>query len=137
MNRREKFKDNDYFSYYNANPHNRFASDCAIRAIALATDQSWETVYKDLYDIGLKYGFMPNEKNSIHRYLTKLGWVKMKEPRDFMNKKMMVKDFIRKNKETLIIYAGTEHLVTARGGKVYDTWDSSRQTMHTYYIKQE
>ena len=36
MKRQDKYQDTDYFKFYNANPKNRLAGDCVIRAIATA-----------------------------------------------------------------------------------------------------
>ena len=33
------------YEYYNANPYGRHVSDCSVRAISLATEQSWEETY--------------------------------------------------------------------------------------------
>lgn len=45
---------------YNANPKNRKTGDCVIRAIARATNQSWETVYAALCELGAKMKDMSN-----------------------------------------------------------------------------
>ena len=36
------------FRYYNANPFGRLVNDCTVRAISLATEQSWDSTYKKL-----------------------------------------------------------------------------------------
>jgi len=33
------------FKYYNANPFGRLVNDCTVRAISLATNQSWDKTY--------------------------------------------------------------------------------------------
>ena len=41
---------------YNPNPRRNRVGDCAIRAIAKATDQDWEMAYKGLYVKGYSKG---------------------------------------------------------------------------------
>ena len=64
----------------NLNPKNIKAGDCVIRAIAYATEQSWDTVYKSLCELGFKMKRMPNDKKVFHKYLDNLGWIKHKQP---------------------------------------------------------
>lgn len=132
----------DYFTYENLNPKNHRDGDCVIRAIAKATDQTWYKVYQDLVDIGLKYGYMPNSDEVTARYLTSLGWTKMKEPRNCYNRKYMVKDWIDVQLDSedgldskIIASVGSHHLTTIIAGKVVDIWNCSRETMHTYWVK--
>ena len=139
MKREEKYRDHKYFHYYNANNHNHKVGDCVVRAIATATQQSWEKVYDGLYKIGRHYGYMPNDDQCIKKYLTGLGWEKMKEPRDVNNKKIDVIRFIDyywpEDHRSVIANVGSHHMVAINEGVVHDIWDSSRQTMHSYWIK--
>ena len=126
------------YKEYNVNPKTNKAGDCVIRAISLALNQSWEQTYKDLCELGLKKCRMPNDPKVYESYLKDRGWVKCSEPRNWDNTKMKVYQalpFI--NEHILIIYAGSRHLTCAIDGVVYDTWNSSKQTMHTYWRKEK
>lgn len=131
----------DYYKFVNVNPHNKITSDCVVRAIARATEQDWCKVYDDLVEIGRKYGYMPNEETCYNKYLTKLGWVKMKEPRNVFNKKYMVKDWLDETMmnegvpDRIVATVGSHHLSCIYDGRVNDIWDCSRQTMHSYWVK--
>lgn len=35
------------FIYYNANPYGRLINDCTVRAISLATNNSWNDTYEE------------------------------------------------------------------------------------------
>lgn len=130
-------KDTVYFHYYNANSHNHEVGDCVIRAISTILEQPWEVTYDELTSIGRKYGRMPNDRNVFHRYLTSVGYTKMKEPRTEDNKKIRICDYVNDNPNfTAIASLGNRHVAAIVDGVVYDIWDSSREILHTYYVKQ-
>lgn len=137
MTREQKYPDTEWFTYYNANPHNRKSEDCVIRAICTATGLSWENVLINLTQIGVKDGYVPNDPKCFEKYLKSLGWIKCSEPRNMDNTKMLVKEFLNKRKgsESIIAYVGSHHVVAIINKKVHDIWDSSKQTMHTYWVK--
>ena len=47
---------------YNANPKGWKTDDCVIRAIALATNQTWDKVFTDLNEIAFKKKRVFNDK---------------------------------------------------------------------------
>jgi len=69
------------FEKINLNPKELKTNDCVIRAIAYAIHDSWENVYQDLCELGLKLKRMPNDKKVFEKYLDKIGWYKHKQPR--------------------------------------------------------
>ena len=71
------------FEKLNLNPKGIRACDCVIRAIALATAQTWDKVYMDLCELGLKMKRVPNEKQVYEKYLEQKGWTKHKQPRAY------------------------------------------------------
>ena len=133
--RETRYPDNEYFTYYNANSHNHLSSDCVVRAICTVMEDSWETTLKELYNIGSKYGFVPTDDHVIVRYLKASNFIKYKEPRDIYNKKITVREFLRLHPDiTAIANVGSHHMVAIVAGKVLDTWDSSNQIMHSYWV---
>lgn len=126
------------FIKYDANGKTIKAGDCVIRALSKALNQSWEDIYRDLCEIGLKKHRMPNDRVVWGEYLKKKGWIKCSEPRNWDNTRMTVEAAVKyiKNK-VLIINAGNLHVTCAIDGDVYDTWNCSKKTMHTYWIRKE
>lgn len=57
----------------NKNPKERMAEDCVFRAIAGATERSWEEVYAGLCEIGLTLHSMPNFPIVFRAYLQAIG----------------------------------------------------------------
>lgn len=49
-------EDTSTFRYYNANPKNKHTTDCVVRAICTALNQSYEQTAKELTDLWLKTG---------------------------------------------------------------------------------
>lgn len=137
--REEKYPDNKYFHYYNANPHNRKTGDCVVRALCTACEMSWEDCATELFQIGLKKGYTMLEDKVIDTFLTNHNFIKCKEPRSANNTKYRVNEWLLFNSNELnthiVANVGSYHIVAIIDGKVNDIWDSSKQTMHCYWVK--
>ena len=138
MNRKLRMINTDTYEYVNVNPKNKFGADCVVRAIALATDQSWEQTIRELTELGIKMGYVLNDDHVYSKYLEQKGFVQCKEPRDIFNKKMSLSDYIsicEGNTGTIVVNAGSHHLSVIINGKVKDIWNCSYNTMHKYWKK--
>lgn len=135
------------FEKFNINPKGMKASDCVIRAIAFATEQTWDQVYKDLCEIGFKLKRIPNEKKVYEKYLEKIGWTKNKQPRDYMNKKLTVDEFSKQFNRVLkerdskrIIITVANHMTaiewTGYEMQLIDTWNCSHKSVGNYWTKE-
>ncbi len=139
------------FKYYNANPKDKRACDCVIRAIATATGKSWDDVLDDLIVIAHKYKYMPDEPKCYGRYLESLGFTKRKQPRKYDNTKYTGSEFCELidicqhsgwNEFTIVAHIGGHHIVAIKLDdddqyKVHDTWNSTHGTIGNYWIKKE
>lgn len=136
------------FEKLNLNPKGVKACDCVIRSIAFATNQSWDTVYLALSEIGLKMKRVPNEKKVYEKYLEQLGWIKHKQPRDYMNHKITVEKLLNlfesghtnlKEKEKIII-SMPSHISAAEWNgyemKLTDSWNCSQKNVGNYWTKE-
>ena len=132
-------EDTNSFHFYNINPKNKITNDCAVRAIATATNKTWGEVYNTLCEIGLKYGLMPNDPKCYERYLKELGWVKHNRPRKDNNTKYSGSEFVktveyRAIKDTSVIAKiGSHHMTVIVNGKIYDTWNCSGNKIGNYW----
>ena len=140
MRRQDKYPDNEYFRYYNANSHNHKTGDCVVRALCTACNISWEECATELFNIGIKKGYTMLEDKVIDKFLENHGFMKCKEPRTYNNTKMCVRSWLDKNriyykKYKIVANVGSHHIVAIIDGQVNDIWDSSKQTMHKYWIK--
>ena len=157
LTRQQKYPETSTFHYFNANPHHRITGDCVYRAIAEATHIPWEQVVMDMAEIASKTGYDPTSTQVTDKYLAKLGWVKMKQPRKADNTKYTGSEFCRKLTErpqaltgspmdgdTIVAHIGGHHQVcieyhsdrmTGDGFKVWDIWNSTDGCIGNWWYK--
>ena len=138
MTRQQKYPDTSTFHFYNANPHNRFTTDCVIRAISTALEIPYNDVVREMAELQCKTGFDPSEKTAINKYLSSKGWVKQKQPRNYFDgTKLTGKEFCYRINPNLRVIAniGGHHIVAIINGKVWDTWNSTDGCIGNYWIK--
>lgn len=131
--------DTKYFKFNNPNPDNNRTPDCVVRAIALATQQSWGTVYRDLFEFSFERNRMLSDQTLIEIYLKHLGWVKHPAPRRPDNRRYKGYEFCKEiipeqlQGKTIIAKIGAEHIVAIIDGKINDIWDSSSRSIGNYW----
>ncbi len=122
----------------NANPKQwKNEGDCVVRALCKATNLSWEEVYQELCDIGLKKCRMPNSKQVYEEFLKEQGFIKCSMPRHCDNTRYTVREFIETFKEELVVISVANHLTYAENDYLYDTWDCSFKSVGNYWIKEK
>lgn len=124
------------FVYTNPNPIKRNIGDCVIRAIAIATDSSWEKTYMDLCMEGLEMADLPNSNAVWSSYLKKLGFRKGIVP-DTCPDCYTVADFTQDNPYGVYVLCTGSHTVTIMDGNIFDAWDSSSEIPIFYYYKED
>lgn len=136
MKRTTRMINNKYYEYINLNPKDKYTGDCVIRAVALILNQSWEQTMREMLEVSVETGYMINCPECEEEYLKVKGFVKCKEPRKIDNTKLSVREFIDWCiADNIIAKVGSHHLTAIKNGKVHDTWDCSKNTMHTYFKK--
>lgn len=123
------------FIQYNSNPFDINDDDCAIRAISIITEKSWETVYMDLVVLGITKGRMPTNKSVCNSYLKSLGFVREVIPNTCPDC-YTVNDFCNDNRIGKYILVTDSHMVAVINGDLYDTWDSSNEIPLFYWKKE-
>ena len=123
-----------YVAFQN-NPLNKSVGDCTVRAISLATNQSWDDVYWGLCEQGFEMGDMPSSNAVGGEYLKKLGFnryaINSACPSCYK-----ISDFAKDHpRGTFIVGTGT-HLAAVINGTVYDAWDSSSEVPIYFYRKE-
>lgn len=110
------------YCYYNANPFNRHVNDCTVRAISLATSDTWDNTYQKISQFARIRGIMPDDIMCIDEYL-ELHFNKICGCRN--NYKITVKDFINKHPIGIYLITMSGHITCAIDGIIYDTFDPS------------
>lgn len=121
---------------YNPNPRGIVTGDCAIRAIAKATGQPWENAYTALTVEGYKRGDLPNANHVLGAYLKSKGFKRFLIP-DTCPDCYTVEDFANDHPKGMYVLQLENHVVTVHDGDLFDTWDSSREPVDSFWFKED
>lgn len=135
------------FKKYNANSRNHRTNDCVVRAISLAYGLSYDETHKLLLNKKNESG---NIKYNVYSVFAKLieddlGCIgKLTGPNCSLNGDIItLAEFCQQRPDgTYIVLngekpSGTDHLAVVIDGDIYDSWDSSKQFVHTVWVIQE
>lgn len=123
------------FIFCNPNPQSNLVGDCVIRAISVATDTDWDTVYADICVQGYEMKDMPSSNSVWGAFLLNHGFKREIVPNECPTC-YTVSDFCRDNPVGCFILATGTHVVTCIDGNWIDTWDSGQETP-IYFFKKE
>ena len=108
----------------NPNPLGKQTSDCVIRALAIALEQSWKRTYRELCDLGEIEAEMPNANSLGGLYLTRKGAEQFLLP-ESCPQCITVRAFCDRYPEGIYIIGTGDHCVACIDGDWYDSWDSA------------
>lgn len=118
--------------YANPNPCRAEEPDCVVRAIAVATGQTWNRVHTALCRMSREYCTMPSVNWLWGMYLREKGFDRFLLPEE-CPECISVRAFCRMYPEgTYLIGTGT-HAVAVMDGNYYDAWDSGDETPSYFY----
>lgn len=123
------------YSFVNPNPKDKKVGDCTVRAIALATDQTWEDVYLDLCLKGYTMCDMPSSNDVWGSYLLDKGW-KYHRLQDTCPFCYTIENFCNDNPKGIFIVATGTHVVCVKDGMYHDAWDSGDKVPLFYFSKE-
>ena len=140
MKRQEKYSNTDTFCYYNANPKNRITADCAIRAIAAATEIPYNDVVLGLAKVQCETGYEPTTGKGLDIYMDMIGWVKHSQPKKVNNKKYTGHEFCkmlqdRNDMRGIVCNIGGHHMAAIKQGKIHDIWDCTYKCIGNWWTK--
>ena len=121
---------------YNPNPYNRRVGDCAVRAVAKALNEDWDTAFTRLIISAYEMGDMPSSDAVWGATLRKNGFRRETIPNECPNC-YTVAEFAEAHPTGTYVLALGGHVVTIDQGNVYDAWDSSSGVALYYYTKEE
>lgn len=121
--RTEKYPNNKYYEYFNANPHGRITGDCVFRAISLALDIPYNEVVMEMAKVMCKTGYSLVDAKGFGKYLELKGWKKNPQLKHSDGKKYTVKDFVQTHQKGTYLINMAGHLSVIKNGKNYDIWD--------------
>ena len=134
-------KDTEYFKYYNANPHNKHSTVCVIRAISLATGNTYNEIVRKLVEIYVKTGYHITDRKCYFKLLDQEGFKKCKQPKTSENKKLTGSEFCsslacNNNKNIIVAHIGSHHVVCIKDNKLYDIFNCEHDYIGVYWIKE-
>ena len=104
--------------------------DCVIRATAIATETPYKEVWQTLFTKALSMGFFPNNDNVCKAHLMDQGWKELKFGKKLI--RMDDKKIRDLSKDKWIICYTRSHWVAMKDSTIYDTWQSSLNSMDAY-----
>jgi hypothetical protein len=129
------------YVYLNLNPLKRNTGDCVVRALAFATNRSWDDIYWELCEKGFERAEMPSWNSTWWDVLKDLGFTRHIIP-DTCPSCYTVDDFCKDHPEgkyvLFIPYSSEQsgHVVAVEKGNVYDTWNSTKEVPLAYWRKE-
>lgn len=111
------------FVLTNPNPRGIFVEDCVVRAIAIATNRSWDDVYIHICLQGFIIKNMPSVNKVWGTYLSSIGFIRDIIPNTCPDC-YSIRDFCHDNPRGTFIVATGSHLVAVIDGNYHDAWDS-------------
>ena len=110
----------------NPNPGHYEVDDCVVRAIAIATDQTWMRVYDTLCFAGRQAYNMPSSNAVWGRYLYQLGFRPFLLP-ESCPQCITVREFTKHYPTGTYIIGTGSHAIAVIDGDYYDSWDSGNE----------
>ena len=110
----------------NPNPLGKQTSDCVVRAIAIATEQSWKRTYRELCELGEIEAEMPNSNSVWGLYLRNKGGKQFLLP-ESCPACITVRAFCEKYPTGVFVIGTGSHAVAVIDGDYYDAWDSGNE----------
>lgn len=121
---------------FSPNPHGGSVGDCAVRAVAAATGQSWEQAYIGLALTGFALGDMPSANRTWGAYLQKHGFKRRLVEADCTTC-YTVADFAREYPNGVYVLGCSGHVLAVVNGDWLDSWDSGAECLIYYWYKED
>ena len=110
----------------NPNPLGKMTGDCVVRALAIATDQSWRQTYRQLCELGEIHADMPNSNMIWGLYLRERGAEQFLLPESCPDC-ITVRAFCDRYPEGIYVTGTGSHAVCVINGNYYDIFDSGQE----------
>lgn len=125
------------YIYYQPNPvRSDGVGDCAVRAVAKATDLTWEQAYTELSTTGFLMGDVMNSDQVLAAVLRKHGFVRGSVA-EACPDCYSIKDFAQDNPNGTYVVKSNNHVTTIIDGNIFDAWDSSRRVPLWFWKKKD
>lgn len=117
---------------YNPNPDGIRVGDCAVRAVAKAFGDRWETAFARIALQGFIMRDMPSSDAVWGAVLRQRGFVRQAVP-NTCPECYTAEDFCRDHQQGTFVLAFGGHVATVVDGNLYDSWDSTKEIPMYFY----
>ena len=121
---------------YNANPISNNAEDCAVRAVSVALDISWDRAFDLIAHNAKQMGVMMHNNAAWGSVLRQNGFYRAVIPNTCPDC-YTAKDFALDHPEGIYVLVFGSHTAAVIDGNIIDTWDSSSEIPYFYWYKKE
>lgn len=118
---------------YNSNPLAANAEDCAIRAVAVALNVTWDDAFDMVAQMAKNMGVMPHNNAAWGAVLRQHGFIRKIIPNTCPNC-YTIEDFCQEHPKGIYVLGTGTHAVAAIDGNYIDTWDSGNEIPVYYWI---
>lgn len=118
----------------NNNPLHVRTGDCAVRAISILLDISWEQAYAMLASVGFSKGVLMN-MDSVWGAILKDNGFKQYFPE--CEDCITIKEFCEQHPKGTYAIKADDHVVAVIDGKYIDAWNSGDEYVIYYWQKEE
>ena len=121
---------------YQNNPAGRQVGDCAIRAVSVALNLTWEQAYALLCTNGFAMADLPNSDGVWGATLRQHGFYRHAVP-NICPDCYTARDFAIDHPVGIYVLGFGGHVATIKDGILYDSWNSENEIPQFYWSDQE
>lgn len=121
---------------YNANPVSNRVEDCAVRAVAVALDVSWDDAFDMIAHNAKQMGTMMHSNAAWGSVLRQHGFIREAVPNSCPDC-YTAYDFCIDHPEGVYVLGFGSHVATVINGNLIDTWNSSFEIPQFYWYRKE
>ena len=126
------------FERINVNPKKRKTGDCSTRALVGALNIEYEEALELQCEVAKETCYGITDKEVIEGVCKKFGYIKMKQPRKWNNKKYMVKELDEiltpEQLQDGVLVTIANHHTCIKNGVIQDIWNCGNKAVGNYYI---
>lgn len=120
--------------YYNPSPAGRNVGDCSVRAVAKALGVDWETAFAMITANAFQMADMPSSNAAWGSVLRQHGFMRSSLPMTCPDC-YDAEDFARDHPHGTYVLGFGNHTATVKDGRLYDSWDSSKEIPQYFWEK--
>jgi hypothetical protein len=122
------------FERFNNNPTGRFVGDCAVRAISLALNTTWERAFEMLAENAFLMGDMPSSDSVWGATLRQHGF-RREAIKNTCPDCYTIEDFAEDHPRGTYVLKTDQHVTTVIDGDIYDSWNTSDEVPQYYWTR--